>query len=90
MQKFVASMLMAGLLAIPATAQVPQTAMTLASSAPSAAAVSKPVVFREDASEAGGSGPLSLPAGPDPAVAWIFAVAFLGMIVTRRMNSPML
>src|SRR3954463_8441140 len=100
MKKIVAATLFCAPLAIPAVAQGPHTSVALnAGASQGSAAAAEMVPVSAASAEPVGSKPLyggdlatgkadhaalGLPAGPAPALAWIFALGFLGLVVMRR------
>lgn len=102
MKKFVAATLFCATIAIPAVAQGPnarfapqapvssEAASAAANMVPVSGAVAAPVggaIYGGDMAAPKSGGTLSLPAGPAPSLAWIFALAFLGLIILRRTRS---
>ena len=103
MKKFIAATLFCATVAIPAVAQGPnaafapkapassEAATAAANMVPVPGAVAAPVggeaIYGGDMAAPRQGGTLSLPAGPAPSLAWIFALGFLGLIILRRTRS---
>jgi hypothetical protein len=103
MKKYVAATLFCATIAFPAVAQGPIAAMApRAPASPEAAAAAANMVpvsgaeaapvggepiYGGDMAAPGAGGKLGLPAGPAPSLAWLFALAFLGLIILRRTRS---
>ena len=103
MKKFVAATLFCATIAVPAVAQGPnarfapqapassEAATAAADMVPVSGAVAAPVaggpIYGGDMATPKQGGALSLPAGPAPSLAWIFALGFLGLIILRRTRS---
>ena len=103
MRKFVATVILAASAAVfapSAVPQIPHNAMALNASAPheistaamqAGSAVATPVALTTSvlghASRADAASWMPSFKGPEPAFAWVFALGFLGLVITRRIRN---